>query len=318
MTKRQAYINTTVFWACVFCSPVDPDYQLGFWHFVVALLFHPVTLIGAAIRKLFPEPDAPDAIIDDNPPSLSKKGDEVPMIYGTTSTSGMMASVWGRQHRLERPNGKESETLAYFENAFHPICMGGTALHAIFKNNKLIWPTTNPANEKQFHGSFRKFFLFSDKPADVADPEYVAGESGAIRRGVTPNGTSFSFGYPNTGSFQIYWAEPPSASITPNPLLSKQLGIFSQYPYLMYVVWNQSRLGPTSTWWNPRYVVTGNPIEVVNNPDFTLVVSPQEIRTSSFIGMNPVNYLYFLLRAFPPLGLGYECELILNAISRLQ
>lgn len=209
---------------------------------------------------------------DDQPTTLTSRGEHVPYVIGLRSTGYLFGHAWDRYSKKEGGSsgwlgiGKTPGTKIYYEYGWHQIGLGpAKTLYRIEDNGEVI-----------FEG-----------PISAED---------------TPSGSLIET--PENGSFRIYWGQQDQpASVE----LQKSLGIGSRWPGLFHVVWEAKKVGPSPMWGQLQYVWEA---ECPGNTLLESSYVIEEYGSAYVKGINHAHALYQLLTAHPPYGCGMEPGLI--------
>lgn len=233
--------------------------QAGFWGQLIVAVG--LLVLSAVLFK--PKENKP--LLEDAPSTTTERGTFIPLVMGKREVGEVVLWVGGRIIITEEcegggkkgGKGGDCEIDVYFEQGVHAVAVG--PIHAL-------------------HGIFR-------------DGELLEGSQG-LNHLNTPSGTTLDFG--DKGSCRIYWGflDNPGDS-----LWQSKLGIASNMPYVMYVVWDRARLGMTPRWSRYKYRIEQRPIN--NSPGFTTWIDDNESA-----GMSPAYALWQLISAPFPHGCG--------------
>lgn len=155
-------------------------------------------------------------IEDSKPTVLADRGAYIPWVVGRRRIGYVFAWAGNRFSRKEKVSGGKGSIIGgsekvkiWYEEGVHVLCVGiGWKLWAIRGTDGYVWV-------------------------------------GPITRDSHPSGTTVDAG--KKGSFTIYWGEldqPVNTSLGD----ASRLGISSRWPGIMYVQWNERRLGTTPIW----------------------------------------------------------------------
>jgi len=187
--------------------------------------------MGTLISK--PEFVEAPFVLDDRASTTAERGAFVPYLLGYRRVAPNILWVGdrtgvqeedsstspggGKGSRKKSSSSSSNKRTVYRESAWHGLAVGsgGPAqnngecrLHRIWRAGKIVWDQT-------------------------------------VGQGVNPSGSSFQTSEGNT--FSIFWGERTQPV---NTFLqdANRIGIASRWPNLLYVVWEQAKLGPSPVW----------------------------------------------------------------------
>lgn len=174
------------------------------------------------------------------PAPLAERGTQLPMLIGRHKVGPAFTWEGVREVTLESGSvaggkgvgagGAGLSNEVYFANGAHFLCVGpGHRLRSITKNGEILWP----------------------KPG-----EHLNG----ITPQSAPNGTSFTTADdPNgrsQGEFEIYWGEVDQSYCVD---MCNRTGVWTRWPFTMWIYWKRARLGGAGTWPNLDYDIEVRP-----------------------------------------------------------
>lgn len=162
---------------------------------------------------------------DDTPTTIVQRGAYLPYIIGTRRVGPMFCWAGKRRTTSRKPGGGDTRVYTYWEAAWHVLALGpAVRLDKILSDGKVV-----------FQGPIT--------PAD------------------TPNGSSIDIMNAGVyeGTARIYWGthdQPVDAVLS----ASDALNIKSRWKHLVYIVWNDKKLGQSPLWPQLEYEITCAPV----------------------------------------------------------
>lgn len=197
--------------------------------------------VGVGFSKMLSSlltPDTRSPLNTSKPAPLSERGSPIPLLVGRDLVAPVFAWEGRRRTQNEPINGGRGgkgvgsagggqQNVVNYADGMHVLTVGpGKRLRAIRWNGEQVWP----------HGSSGTGGLDSH-PVD---------QDLGIEPHTSPSGSTFALD-DNQGEFTIYWGEPDQP-IETRLSSSEATGVSSNWSYIAYIYWSNTRLGGPGVW----------------------------------------------------------------------